>query len=331
MLKQATQINVFNLLKLGLSLKTCTPINCLLKTNHLQIDMKTYTEKYVISPKGKFKIKDCDTDYDGKLDKETGKEELERVKKLLSEEQEVLYADNTHSVLIIFQAMDAAGKDGTIEHVMSGLNPQGCQVYSFKTPSAEEYDHDFLWRHYKALPEQGRIGIHNRSHYENVLVCKVHPEYILSEHLPNYNSVDKIDKEFWENRYESIRNFEKHLTQNGTVILKFFLNVSKKEQKQRFLDRIEDPTKNWKFSAGDIKERALWDKYMEAYEDAIEETTTKDAPWYVIPADDKWYTRLAVSEIIAERLSSLNLKFPTLPKEESDLLEACKQQLLDEK
>lgn len=292
--------------------------------------MKTNTDKYLVKPNKKVKIKDFDTDYKGHLDKEEGQKELDRVKKDLSKYQEILYASNSHAVLIIFQAMDAAGKDGAIEHVMSGLNPQGCQVYSFKTPSAEEYDHDFLWRHYKALPEKGRIGIHNRSHYENVLVCKVHPEYVMSERLPNYRSVDKIDNDFWKARYESIRNFEKHLTDNGTTILKFFLHVSKDEQKQRFLDRIEDPAKNWKFSAGDIRERALWDKYMDAYEDALNETSTNYAPWYVIPADKKWYTRLAVSQIIAEKLESLNMEFPKLPQEEVDKLESCKQQLLEE-
>lgn len=293
--------------------------------------MKTNTEKYLVKPDKKVKLKDFDTDYKGHLDKETGKDELERVKKDLSKYQEVLYAANKHSVLIIFQAMDAAGKDGAIEHVMSGLNPQGCQVYSFKTPNAEEYDHDFLWRHYKALPERGRIGIHNRSHYENVLVCKVHPEYVLSENLPNYNSVDKIDKDFWKQRYESIRSFEKHLVANGTTILKFFLHVSKDEQKQRFLDRIEDPAKNWKFSSGDISERALWDDYMNAYEDALSETSTDEAPWYVIPADKKWYTRLAVSQIIAEKLESMKLEFPVLAKSEADKLAGYKEMLLAEK
>lgn len=292
--------------------------------------MKTNTENYCVKKKGKVKLKDFSTTYNGHLDKETGKEELARVKKDLSELQELLYASNRHAVLIIFQAMDAAGKDGTIEHVMSGLNPQGCQVYSFKTPSSEEYDHDFLWRHYRALPEKGRIGIHNRSHYENVLVCKVHPEYILSEHLAAYTSVEKIDSNFWENRYDSIRNFEKHLSDNGTIVLKFFLHVSKEEQKQRFLDRIEDPSKNWKFSGGDLKERALWDKYMDAYEEAIAETSTESAPWYIIPADKKWYTRLAVSQIIAEKLASLNLSFPNLPQVEIDLLHTYKAQLLGE-
>lgn len=293
--------------------------------------MKTNTDKYLVKPGKKVSIGDFDTDYKGHLDKETGKQELDRVKEELSKYQEVLYAANSHALLVIFQAMDAAGKDGAIEHVMSGLNPQGCQVYSFKTPNSEEYDHDFLWRHYKALPEKGRIGIHNRSHYENVLVCKVHPEYIMSENLPKYNTVEKIDKDFWKERYESIRNFEKHLSANGVVILKFFLHVSKDEQKQRFLDRIDDPAKNWKFSSGDIKERVLWDGYMEAYEDVLNETSTENAPWYVIPADKKWYTRLAVSQVIAETLEALKLEFPVLSKEEAEKLKSCKQLLLDEK
>lgn len=293
--------------------------------------MKTNTKKYLAQPGAKFLLKNYSTTYDGHLDKDTGKLELEKVKEELDAYQEVLYAAANQAVLIIFQAMDAAGKDSVIEHVMSGLNPQGCQVYSFKTPNSEEYKHDFLWRHYKALPEKGRIGIHNRSHYENVLVCKVHPAYILSENIPGYGTLKNIDQQFWKDRYESIRNFEKHLTDNGTIVLKFFLHVSKDEQKQRFLDRIEDPSKNWKFAAGDLKERALWDDYMKAYETAIAETSTKNAPWYVIPADKKWYTRLAVSQIISEKLAELKLEFPVLAKEEAKQLAFCKQQLLDEK
>ena len=292
--------------------------------------MKTNTDKYLVKPGKKVKLKDFDTSYDGHLDKETGKEELQNVKEQLSIHQESLYASNTYSLLVIFQAMDAAGKDSAIAHVMSGLNPQGCQVYSFKTPNSEEYEHDFLWRHYKALPERGRIGIHNRSHYENVLVCKVHPNYVLNENIPHYDDVEKIDKKFWAERYESIRNFEKHIVANGTKVIKIFLNVSKDEQKQRFLDRIEEPSKNWKFSAGDLKERALWDKYMSAYEEAIQETATADAPWFIIPADKKWYARLAISQIIDEALQDMKLKFPELPPEEVAELGTLRQQLLDE-
>lgn len=292
--------------------------------------MKTNTKKYLAKADGKFSLKDFSTTYNGHLDKATAKGELESVKAGLSHHQESLYASDSHALLIIFQAMDAAGKDSAIEHVMSGLNPQGCQVYSFKTPNSEEYEHDFLWRHYKALPERGRIGIHNRSHYENVLVCKVHPEYVLNENIPQYGDVKKIDKNFWKNRYESIRNFEKHLVENGTTIIKIFLYVSKDEQKQRFLDRINEPIKNWKFSAGDLKERALWDKYMSAYQDAIKETSTEKSPWYVIPADKKWYARLAISQIIAETLESMKLKFPVLPDDQLAQLDTLKQQLLDE-
>ncbi|RZL33694.1 MAG: polyphosphate kinase 2 family protein, partial [Pedobacter sp.] len=270
------------------------------------------------------------TDFTGGYNKEKAKDALVKSKIEVNHLQEKLYASATHSLLIIFQAMDAAGKDSAIEHVMSGLNPQGCQVFSFKVPTSEEYKHDFLWRHVKALPERGRIGIHNRSHYENVLVCKVHPEYILSESIPGFDEVKKINKNFWKQRYESIRNFEEHLCANGTVVLKFFLNVSKDEQKQRFLDRIEDPTKNWKFSSGDIKERALWDDYMKAYEDAINETSTKESPWHIIPADKKWFARLAISEIIADKLKSLNIKFPVLDEIEQGKLAETKTALLSE-
>lgn len=284
-----------------------------------------------LAPSGqKIKLKDYSTNYTGDIEKEVGKATLEVIKEKLSKYQETLYAENSHSVLIIFQAMDAAGKDSAISHVMSGLNPQGCQVFSFKTPTSNEYEHDFLWRHYLALPQRGRIGIHNRSHYENVLVCKVHPEYVLSERIPGYDTVKKIDKSFWKARYESIRNFEKHLAENGTVILKFFLNVSEETQKERFLDRINDPSKNWKFSSADITERGLWKDYMSAYEEAIAETSTDQAPWYIIPADKKWFARLAISQILEETFNNLNLKFPELPEDEMAKLEDYKQKLLAE-
>lgn len=292
--------------------------------------MKNEFKGLIVQGDKKFSLKNGKTDYTGGYNKEKAKDALVNSKIEISHLQEKLYASNTHSLLIIFQAMDAAGKDSAIEHVMSGLNPQGCQVFSFKVPTSEEYEHDFLWRHYKALPERGRIGIHNRSHYENVLVCKVHPAYILSENIPGYSDVKKIDKQFWKQRYQSIRNFEEHLTANGTVILKFFLNVSKEEQKQRFLERIEDPTKNWKFSSGDIKERALWNDYMKAYEDAINETSTENAPWHIIPADKKWFARLAISEIIADKLNSLNLKFPVLADDEAAKLQLSKESLISE-
>ncbi|MDN3588377.1 polyphosphate kinase 2 family protein [Pedobacter aquatilis] len=292
--------------------------------------MKNEFKSLIVQGDKKFSLKDVKTDFTGGYNKEKAKDALVKSKIEVSQLQEKLYASATHSLLIIFQAMDAAGKDSAIEHVMSGLNPQGCQVFSFKVPTSEEYEHDFLWRHYKALPERGRIGIHNRSHYENVLVCKVHPNYILSENIPGYSDVKKINKDFWAQRYKSIRNFEEHLTANGTVILKFFLNVGKNEQKQRFLDRIEDPTKNWKFSSGDIKERGLWNDYMKAYEDAINETATKDVPWHVIPADKKWFARLAISEIIEDKLKSLNIKFPVLDEIEQGKLMETKTALLAE-
>lgn len=292
--------------------------------------MKNEFKELIVTGDKKFSIKNAKTEFTGGYNKEKAKDALVNAKIEINHLQEKLYASATHSVLIIFQAMDAAGKDSAIEHVMSGLNPQGCQVFSFKVPTSEEYKHDFLWRHIKALPERGRIGIHNRSHYENVLVCKVHPEYILSENIPGFDEVKKVNKNFWKQRYESIRNFEQHLAANGTIVLKFFLNVSKDEQKQRFLDRIEDPTKNWKFSSGDIKERALWDEYMKAYEDAINETGTKESPWYIIPADKKWFARLAISEIIADKLKSLNIKFPVLDEVEQSKLAETKTALLSE-
>ncbi|HVV55579.1 MAG TPA: PPK2 family polyphosphate kinase, partial [Mucilaginibacter sp.] len=241
-----------------------------------------------------------------------------------------LYASDTYALLIIFQAMDAAGKDSAIKHTASGLNPQGCQVFSFKQPSVEEYEHDFLWRHYTALPERGHIGIHNRSHYENVLVTKIHPELLLKEKLPGVSDVENLDKDFWKSRYRSIREFEDHLHQNGTVIIKFFLHVSKAEQKRRFLERIDDPAKNWKFSAADIEERKYWDGYMKAYEKAIQETATPENPWYIIPADKKWFTHITLSTIILETLKGLNLNYPVLPKNAMDQLQIARKKLIEE-
>ncbi|MFA4868515.1 MAG: polyphosphate kinase 2 family protein [Pedobacter sp.] len=293
--------------------------------------MENEIKQYLVGVGKKVSLENYSTTYSGDRDKRTSQQELEETKEELAKYQETMYAADSRSVLIIFQAMDAAGKDSAIQHVMTGFNPQGCQVYSFKTPTSEEYDHDFLWRHYKALPERGRVGIHNRSHYENVLVCKVHPEYVLNEKIPGYQDVKEVDKDFWKRRYESIRNFEKHISDNGTVIVKIFLHVSKEEQKQRFLDRIDDPSKNWKFSSGDIAERALWNDYMKAYEEAIAETSTESSPWYIIPADKKWYARLAISKILIETFKGLNLKFPELPKNELLKLDEIKQQLLDEK
>lgn len=272
---------------------------------------------------GKFSIKKAATAYKGKLTKEEGTQLLIQEKEKLRELQEKLYADGSQSLLVVLQAMDAAGKDSMIEHVFGGVNPQGCNVTSFKTPSSKEYSHDFLWRHYLSLPQKGMIGIFNRSHYESVLVCKVHPEYNLSE--KTWSSVDDFDDKFWKNRYESIRNFEKHLAQNGTTIIKIFLHVSKDEQKKRLLDRINEPDKNWKFSSGDLPERALFDQYMEAYETAINETSKDHAPWYVLPADNKWFARMAAIQIIIDTLEKMNLKYPQLSeKDKQGLLESKK-------
>lgn len=278
--------------------------------------------------KGKFSIKKAPTEYQGKLTKQEGRQLLAMEKEKLRELQERLYADGTQSLLVILQAMDAAGKDSLIEHVFGGVNPQGCNVTSFKTPSSKEYAHDFLWRHYIALPQKGMIGIFNRSHYESVLVCKVHPEYNLSE--KTWSSVEDFDDTFWENRYESIRNFEKHLFENGTTIVKIFLNVSKKEQKERFLDRINEQNKNWKFSAADLPERALFDKYMVAYETAINETSKDYAPWYVLPADNKWFTRVAAIQIIIDTLEKMDLKYPQLSDKELKSLQDAKKVLENE-
>ncbi|SHG70718.1 polyphosphate:nucleotide phosphotransferase, PPK2 family [Chryseobacterium oranimense] len=273
--------------------------------------------------KEKFSIKKTSTEYKGKLTKEEGEQLLIAEKEKLRELQEKLYADGSQSLLVILQAMDAAGKDSLIEHVFGGVNPQGCNVTSFKTPSTKEYSHDFLWRHYLALPQKGMIGIFNRSHYESVLVCKVHPEYNLSE--KTWSSVKDFDAKFWKNRYESIRNFEKHLSQNGTTVVKIFLNVSKDEQKKRLLDRINEQEKNWKFSAGDLPERALFPEYMDAYETAINETSKDYAPWYVLPADNKWFARVAAIQIIIDTLEKMNLKYPQLgEKEKAELAEAKK-------
>ncbi|MDV3756219.1 polyphosphate kinase 2 family protein [Elizabethkingia anophelis] len=277
----------------------------------------------------KFSIKKTSTRYEGKMTKDEGIALLDEEKKKLHKLQEKLYADGSKSLLIIIQAMDAAGKDSLIEHVMSGINPQGCQVTSFKTPSSKEYTHDFLWRHYLALPEKGKIGIFNRSHYESVLICKVHPEYNLGEKV--WKDVKDFDDKFWNNRYESIRNFEKHLSENGTKVIKFFLHVSKDEQKKRLLDRINEPEKNWKFSSGDLKERALWDKYQKAYEEAINETSTEYAPWHILPADNKWFTRLTACQIITQTLEKMDLKFPVLSDKEASELEASKTSLENEK
>lgn len=293
--------------------------------------MDDIVKKFKIDKGSRLSLKDHDPKYSENYNKKEAIQLLTELNTEMDQLQEQMYALNKHSLLIIFQAMDAAGKDSAIEHTMSGLNPQGCQVYSFKQPSAEELDHDFIWRHNKALPEKGRIGIHNRSHYENVLVCKVHPEYVLNEGIVNISALEDISEDFWKQRYESIRNFEKHISSNGTVIIKFFLNVSKEEQKERFLKRIDEPLKNWKFSSGDIDERARWDDYMAVYEEAINETNEEYSPWYVIPADKKWFTRIAISKIIVNTFKAMNMKLPELSESEKAKLEECRQRLINEK
>ena len=285
-----------------------------------------FSDDFIVEKK--FLMKDFSTEYEGKLSKDDGKKMLAAEQEKLRELQERLYSDGSKSLLIVLQAMDAAGKDSLIKHVFGGVNPQGCTVTSFKTPNDKEYAHDFLWRHYLALPEKGKIGIFNRSHYESVLVCKVHPEYNLNEKV--WKDVADFDNEFWENRYESIRNFEKHLAENGTTIIKIFLNVSQKEQKKRFLDRINEEDKNWKFSSADLAERALWDDYMNAYEEAINETSKDYAPWYVIPADNKWFTRVAAIQIIIDAMEKMDLKYPELSEKETLALEDAKRQLESE-
>ena len=293
--------------------------------------MEDIVNKFKIIPGKRFSLKDHDPGFSGKYQKDDAVSVLNELRSEMDDLQEQMYALNKNSLLIIFQAMDAAGKDSAIEHTMSGLNPQGCQVYSFKQPSAEELDHDFIWRHHKALPEKGRIGIHNRSHYESVLVCKVHPEFVLNEGIAGISALNDINEEFWKERYESIRNFEKHISKNGTVIIKFFLNVSKEEQKKRFLERIDEPLKNWKFSSGDIDERGKWNDYMAAYEQAINETSEEYSPWYVIPADKKWFTRIAISKIIVNTFKEMNMKLPELSESEKAWLEECRTRLLNEK
>src|SRR6201988_180741 len=275
----------------------------------------------------KFRLKDIDPDDTLDLtseDKPRAKEALVNGVKVLAELQDRLYAQDNWAVLLIFQAMDAAGKDGAIKHVMSGVNPQGCQVFSFKSPTSEDLDHDYLWRCIKCLPERGRIGIFNRSYYEETLVVRVHREFLEKQKLPP----ELISKDIWKERFQDIRSFERYLTRNGVIIRKFFLHVSNKEQKKRFLERIEEPEKNWKFSANDAKERGHWDDYMEAYEDMIRNTATKEAPWYVVPADNKWFTRAVVAAAVIDALSSLDLDYPKVSEGKLKELAAAKRALL---
>ena len=292
-------------------------------------DARQFSRPYRIDNGSKFRLRDIDPGDTGKLtaaDKPRAREALEMGVELLAEMQDRLFAQDRYAVLVVFQAMDAAGKDSAIKHVMSGVNPQGCEVSSFKQPSIEELDHDFLWRCAKRVPERGRIGIFNRSYYEEVLVVRVHPEYLLAERVPDL----KAGESLWQQRYKDIRHFESYLTHNGTVVRKIFLHVSLDEQKKRFLERLDDPEKNWKFSAADIAERRHWKQYMEAYEDAIRETATPHAPWYVVPADNKWFTRIVVASAIVDALASLDLDYPKVTGAKLKDFAAAKKELLAE-
>ena len=288
---------------------------------------RNFAKPFRVTDGESFRLKDVDPgdtlDF-GSEDKPRAKEALVMGIEALAELQDMLYAQDSWAVLLIFQAMDAAGKDGTIKHVMSGVNPQGCQVTSFKSPSAEDLDHDYLWRCMKNLPPRGHIGIFNRSYYEETLVVRVHPELLEKQKIPP----ELVTKDIWKERYKDIRSLERYLTRNGIVIRKFFLHVSKKEQKKRFLERLENPEKNWKFSPNDVKERAFWDDYMQAYEDMIRHTATKDAPWYVVPADNKWFTRVVVGAAVVGTLASLDLRYPKVGEQKLKELASAKRALL---
>ncbi len=287
-------------------------------------------DPYRVTRGKKFRLKDFDPGDTGDLgsdQKPMARELLEKGIQWLAEEQDKLYAQDRHSLLLVFQAMDAAGKDSTIRHVMSGVNPQGCQVFSFKQPSVEELHHDFLWRCQKCLPERGRIGIFNRSYYEEVLVVRVHPELLGWRKLPS----GFVTKDIWKERLDDIAGFERYLTRQGTTVLKFFLHVSRKEQKHRFLQRLEQPEKNWKFSSADIGERRYWNDYMAAYEDAIRRTASREAPWYVVPADNKWYTRLVVAAAIVDAIRKLDLAYPGIDEARRKEIAAARRSLTREK
>jgi PPK2 family polyphosphate:nucleotide phosphotransferase len=288
------------------------------------------SKPFRVTGRGKFRLEDVDPqDTLGfkSEDKPRAKEALATGVEALAELQNMLYAQDRWALLLIFQAMDAAGKDGAIKHVMSGVNPQGCQVFSFKAPSSEDLDHDFLWRCMKCLPERGRIGIFNRSYYEETLVVRVHPEFLEKQQIPS----ELVTKKIWEERFQDIRAFERYLTRNGVAIRKFFLHVSKDEQKRRFLERLGDPEKHWKFSVNDTKERGYWDAYMAAYEDMIRHTATQEAPWYVVPADNKWFTRVVVGAAIIDALASLDVNYPKVGPDKLKALAAAKRALLSEK
>ena len=293
-------------------------------------DLFQEIRKFKVEPGSEVRLKDYNTDYRGDtLSKQEGEELLEDGRRHLSDMQDRLYAHNRHSILIILQAMDASGKDGAVKHILSGVNPLGVKIHSFKAPSSNELDHDYLWRHALAVPAKGEIAIHNRSHYENVLVTRVHPEYILKENIPEITSVDKITDKFWRSRFKQINRFEKNLAKNGTVILKFFLYLSKKEQRKRLLSRIDDPSKNWKFELGDLKERGFWDEYHKAYEEAISATSTKYAPWYIVPADNKWFTRLAIASLIYRELDTLKMDYPVISDAHRKELLVARERLMN--
>jgi PPK2 family polyphosphate:nucleotide phosphotransferase len=284
-------------------------------------------DRLIATPGDEIALRKRPTNWTAGVKKEQAAKLLAESVRKLSLRQDMLYAQDRYSVLIIFQAMDAAGKDGTIKHVMSGINPQGCQVYSFKAPSAEERDHTYLWRTFKALPERGRIGIHNRSYYEEVLVTRVHPSILDAQQLPDEHKTKKV----WKERFHQINDFERYLVENGTIVIKFYLNVSKDEQKRRFLERIDMAEKNWKFSLADVTERGHWKHYMKAYDEVFTHTSTSWAPWYIVPADNKWFMRVAVAEIINYRMKQLDLHYPKVkPSRRKELLEA-RELLLAEK
>ena len=299
-----------------------------MKENKLIQETTRLAERYVVTKGEKFRLKEFDpADTGGMKSKKHAQKLQEQSSALASQMQEKLYAQDRWALLLIFQGMDAAGKDGAVKHVMSGVNPQGCDVYSFKAPTNEELDHDYLWRTHRVMPERGKIGIFNRSYYEEVLVVRVHPGLLKAEKLPDR----LVTKHVWDERYEDINSFERYLTRNGVVIRKFFLHISKKEQKNRFLERLEDSKKNWKFSMADIKERSFWKDYKEAYEEMIQKTATKHAPWYVIPADNKWFARLIVASAIVEALDGLDLTFPDVDKAKKKELEQIRDSLLADK
>ncbi len=293
-----------------------------------ELKTKKLAQSYRIDSGKHFQLKDCDPADTGHLhSKEHAEEALQQDIAKMAELQDKLYAQDRWSLLLIFQAMDAAGKDGAVKHVMSGVNPEGCQVYSFKAPSDKELQHDFLWRTTCCMPERGHIGIFNRSYYEEVLIVRVHPDVLKAQRTPP----SLVTKHIWDERFEDIRHLEQHMARNGTVIRKFFLHLSKKEQKQRFLARLDHPEKNWKFSAADVHERECWDDYQKAYEEMIQNTATKHAPWYVVPADNKWFTRLVISAAVVEALEEMDISYPTVDAEKRKQLDAAKKELMKNK